>query len=134
MSHYATIKVNALDNVNAKTLQRAIKRLDKSLSIRMLSSLREKVPAFGCNAVLMKNDIPTTIRMNFQKEEGNRTSLTVAGEFWNTGYNPEQFTADLAKHYNSVKIEDFAKAEHLQPMYRKTDENGDIVMRFRVAG
>lgn len=134
MSHYATIKVDALSNVNAKTLQRAIKRMDKSLSVRMLSSLREKVPAFGCNAVLMKNDLPTTIRMNFQQEEKGRTSLTVAGEFWNTGYEPEQFTADLARNYNCVKVEDFAKAEHLQPMYRKVDENGDIVMRFRVAG
>ena len=134
MSHYATINCRALDDVKAKTLQKALKRVNSKFSVKMLKDIKQQVPALGGNAVVMSGTHPTSIRMLFEQKEDGKIGLSVCGEFYNTGFDPKSFTNELCRQYNSVKIEDFAKSENLQPMYRKVEENGDVVMRFRVAG
>lgn len=133
MSHYATINCKALDDVKAKTLQKALRRINKEFSVKMLKDIKQTIPALGGNAVLMKGNTPTSIRMRFTQKEDGKVGLDVCGEFYNTGFDPHSFTKELCREYNGVKIEDFAKSENLQPMYRKVEENGDVVMRFRVS-
>lgn len=133
MSHYATISTHALDDVNMKTLQKAVKRINSQFSVKMRKDLKVNVPAMGGNAVLMRGSNPTSIRMNFVTGRKGKTSLSLTGEFYRTGFDLQSFTDTLAKQYNCVRVEQFAKAENLKPLYRKVEENGDIVMRFKVS-
>lgn len=133
MSHYATIRCQALDDVKAKTLQKALKRINSKFSVKMLKDLKMNLPSLGGNAVLMKDTTPTSIRMLFTQKEDGKVGLSVCGEFYNTGFDPQSFTDELCRQYNGIKVENFAKAENLEPVKRWEDENGDVVMRFRVS-
>lgn len=134
MSHYATISCRCLDDVKAKTLQKAVKRINSSFSVKMLKDLKMNVPALGGNAILMQGNNPTSIRMALHAKEGGKIGLTLCGEFYRSGFDLQSFSQELQKNYNAVKVEEFAKTENLQPLYRKVEEDGEIVMRFRVAG
>ena len=134
MSHYATISCRCLDDVKAKTLQKAVKRINSSFSVKMLKDLKMNVPALGGNAILMQGDSPTSIRMALHAKEGGKIGLTLCGEFYRTGFDLEGFSQELQKQYNSVKVEDYAKEENLQPVSRKVEESGEIVLRYRIAG
>lgn len=134
MSHYAVIRCHALDDVKAKTLQKALQRINKSFSMKMLKDLKQPIPALGGNAVLMQGSNPTSIRMRIEQNEKGKVGLTLCGEFYRSGFDLQSFSQELQKNYNAVKVEEFAKTENLQPLYRKVEEDGEIVMRFRVAG
>lgn len=134
MSHYATISCRCLDDVKAKTLQKAVKRINSSFSVKMLKDLKMNVPALGGNAILMQGNNPTSIRMALHAKEGGKIGLTLCGEFYRTGFDLEGFSQELQKQYNSVKVEDYAKEENLQPVSRKVEESGEIVLRYRIAG
>lgn len=134
MSHYATIKCSCLDDVKAKTLQKALKRINSKYSIKMLKDLAVQVPSFGCNAVLMHGTMPTSIRMNIVRTAKGKTKLELGGEDYRSEIKLEEFSQQLQRTYNTIRVEDFARQESLQPLYKKVEENGDVVMRFRVAG
>lgn len=133
MSHYATISCNCLDDVKAKTLQKALKRINSKFSIKMLKDVKYSIPQLGGNAVIMEGNKPTSIRMDLREKADGKIGLTLCGEFYRTGFDLKSFSEELQKNYNTVKVEDYAKAENFQPVYRKVEENGEIVMRFRVA-
>ena len=134
MSHYATISCNCLDDVKAKTLQKAVKRINSQFSVKMIKDIKTPIPSLGGNAVIMKGNMPTSIRLDLYAKEDNKVGLALCGEFYRTGFDLKSFSDELQKQYNSVKVEDYAKEENLQPISRKVEENGEIVMRYRIAG
>lgn len=71
MSHYERLSVRVLDNVNAKVLQKAVKRMDASYNIKMTNQVTNAIKGNG-NAVLMKGDIPTSIYFDIRTTKDGR--------------------------------------------------------------
>lgn len=136
MSHFAKIKVHAMDDVNGKTLKKAIKRLNKNFDIVMKKDFKGQLPAvnFG-NTIVLNQGKPTTIQMELKKnKETGKIGLTIGGEFYRTGFDHKTFSTKLATAYSTVKVEDFIRQENYEPLYRNEEEDGTVVMRVRVAG
>ena len=133
MSHYATLTVKALDDVKPALVSKALKRMNKGYTVEMLSK-HSTIPSFGNNnAVVMLDGAPTNIRMNFTQKE-NKISLSVAGEFYRQKTTLDDFVNSLTNQYSQLKIEEYAKAQNMTPLKRTVKENGDVVLRFRIAG
>ena len=133
MSHYATLTVKALDDVKPALVSKALKRMNKGYTVEMLSK-HPTIPSFGANnAVVMLDGAPTNIRMNFTQKE-NKISLSVAGEFYRQKTTLDDFVNSLKNQYSQLKIEEYAKAQNMTPLKRTVKENGDVVLRFRIAG
>lgn len=136
MSHFATLKVRALDDIKGATLQKAIKRLNKNFEIVMKKDFKGDLPMYGgFNAVVLNGGKPTTIQMNLEKDrETGKIGLTLGGEFYRTGFDLDTFRTKLSIAYNSVKVEDYIRKANYEPLYRNEEEDGTVVMRVRVAG
>ena len=124
MSHYRVLKMKVLSDVNPSLFAKALKKMDKGFSIKMEKG----------RGTLYKNDEKTTIHFDFVKTKENKMSCTISGEFFHTGYMPEVFAKELTKTYTEIKIEDVVKVQKMTPVKRTVKENGDIVLRFAVAG
>lgn len=123
MSHYRTISVEALSDVKPAMLGKALKRMNKGYSTKMVSENE---------CVLLENGEKTLIHLNL-KANGSKVGLTVVGEFYHSGYSPDDFVKELSKNYTEVKIEEIAKAQKMTPVNRTVKANGDVVLRFSVA-
>ena len=82
----------------------------------------------------MYNGEPTTIRMDFRQKENGKLGLVIGGEFYRTETNAKEFANKLSRCYSETKIEQHAKAQNMIPVKKTVKENGDVVLRFRVAG
>ena len=134
MSHFMTIKLKVLDDVTVPMTRLALKKLDKKYDIEPASK-HPRLPNFGgFNTVVMYNGEPTTIRMNFRQKENGKLELVIGGEFYRTETNAKEFANKLSRCYSETKIEQHAKAQNMIPVKKTVKENGDVVLRFRVAG
>lgn len=133
MSHFVTLKTKVLDDVNVSMVRRAIKRMDKHLDVEPASK-HPNVSSFNnFNAIVMRDGQVTTIRMNFEPKEDGKISLTIGGEFYRTGADLDSFSKKLSRNYSELKIEQHAKTQNMIPVKKTVKENGDVVLRFRVA-
>ena len=133
MSHYATINVKALEDVQVPLVKEALRRMDKRYTVKMLKDL-PGVPSFGQNnAALLIAGTPSNLRFNFVQKKDNKVAMTVGGENYR-GLDAHDFVKKLTCEYSQVKIEQIAKAQNMIPVRREVKENGDVVMRFALAG
>ena len=133
MSHYATINIKALDNVEIPLVKEALSRINKRYTVELLENL-PGVPAFGAgnNAALLLAGEPTNIRFKFE-QKNNKLSMGIGGEAYRGTVDAKELVKELSRQYSEVKIERIAKAQNMMPIRREVKENGDIVMRFALA-
>lgn len=133
MSHYMTIQCNVLEDVKPALVNKAVRRINEKYSVRLLKEFPELPRLGNFNAVLVHGEEPTTIRMNFKEKEDGKIGLIIGGEFYRSGFDLDGFANRIGKEYSQVKIEEQAKQKHMIPLKRTIKENGDVVLRFRVA-
>lgn len=135
MSHYQRVSVKALENVNPKILQKAVKRMGKDYSIKMLKDVPGAAKGFGAgNAVLMKGNIPTTIGFNIKTTANGKHPMDIIGESYRSGFaSLGEFRNELIKNYSVVNVQETAIANNYREVSSRVEEDGTVVLRYEVA-
>lgn len=135
MSQHVTISCNVLDDVDIKTLKRAIKAVNKDYDIISVKKLqkhgRKTYATFKNDAMLTVKGNPIPVGFRFEPNE-DKLRMVIEGEFWRQPWTPEQFKNMICHEYTNIKIEDMIRKENMQVISHNITEDETIEIRVAV--
>ena len=126
MSHYLRMKCTALDDVKSAILKKAVSAINRDFSLKKMNSTPTSMTLRVYNA-----GNPTRIDMKLVRQKNGKTSLTLMGEFYRTGFDLESFRNELCKNY-SLALVDQMRKDSKWSVVEKQEEEEEIVLTFAV--
>lgn len=126
MSHYLKMECTALDDVKVPILKKAVKAINSEFSLVKKSSSNNSM-----TLQIYNGGYQTRVELELNRHEDNKTSLTIKGEFYRTGFDIESFRNELCKNYSLAFVDQMRK-DSKWSVVEKQEEEEDIVLTFAV--
>lgn len=126
MSHYLKMECTALDDVKVPILKKAVKSINSEFSLVKKSSSNNSM-----TLQIYNGGYQTRVELELNRHEDNKTSLTIKGEFYRTGFDIKSFRNELCKNYSLAFVDQMRK-DSKWSVVEKQEEEEDIILTFAV--
>ena len=132
MSQYVHVECNVLEDVKVNILNKALSNMKGGLSMKPVNKAKPNRLRGKVDTVLCDHGNETSIGFQFVPNKNNKLKLVVAGEFYGSGFNKNDFIDDLCKNYQLAHVNQMIKDNNWNMVSRKVEEDNTVVLRVAV--